>query len=165
MEQLPKDRDIVAILPAYGEMGDHTLLYLRSGTCRVLAVKIKTIIRHLAQRQCKDVSLMRAWASRYTRQKIGVPLPVSWELVLVPFKARQPKVAGDETMGCINFAHLREIKQVKGKTILRLTNGQEIPVLWNTITMQHHIRDARLIQMMILHRVDEALLHRIRVFV
>ena len=108
---------------------------------------------------------MRAWASRYTQQKIGVPLPVSWELVLLPFKARQPKIAGDETMGCINFVHLREMKQVKGKTILRLTNGQEIPVLWNPCTMQHHIRDARLIQMMILQRVDEALLHRIRVFV
>ena len=48
MLKLPRDREIAAIVPVYGERGDCTCLHLRDGRECLLPVQMKTVLRLLA---------------------------------------------------------------------------------------------------------------------
>jgi hypothetical protein len=169
MEQLPKDRDIEAIVPMYGERGDCTCIYLWDGGKIVLEVKQRAVMRALAHRQCKEVSLLRAWSAACTQQKLAVPLPVSSELVLAPYKARRPRIAGDETLGCVNVAkrvamHVAKDKSPKKdrQVRLQLSSGRQLPVLWSRKTMYRHLQAAHLVQSLLVRELEEALLYHLQ---
>ena len=77
MRDLPKDREIEAIVPVYGERGDDTCIYLRDGRRLLAGVKKRAVLQALVRRRCKELSLVRAWSAARTHQKLGAPLAVS----------------------------------------------------------------------------------------
>ena len=165
MEDLPKDRDIAALVPEYNEQGDSTRLYLRDGTERLLPVTLRTTLRALARRRCKDIGLMRRWAEQYTHHTLNNPLPVDVELVLAPVKTREPRIEGDEAMGCVNVAAgvtADEAAVVPPRqSALQLAGGRELPVCWSLSTTRRHLQDAELVHARMVAETASAMLYQL----
>ena len=168
MEQLPKDRDIVAIVPEYSDQGDSTRLYLRDGTERLLSVTMRTTLRALARRRCKDIGLMRRWAQQYTHHVLNNPLSVGVEMVLAPVKTREPRVEGDEAMGCVNVAAGVAAVRLAGShplhrmTELHLAGGRRLSVRWSLATTQRHLKDAELVHTRLVAESAAAMLYQLQ---
>ena len=184
MLKLPKDREIAAIVPVYGERGDCTCLHLRDGRECLLPVQMKTVLRMLARRHGKVVPLMREWAAQRTHGKMFQPLPFGVELVLAPFKAREPRVTGDSTLGGVNMSHLAGVGEMERSpssavfaaallaggrhrrprrfALLRLRSGRHIPALWSQRTLHKHLKEARLVHAILVREMHEAMLYELR---
>ena len=93
-KSLPNDVEIAALLPAYTNEGDITRILLTNGTELVYRRTMRSTLAKLARRRCKDVTLLRRWASRYTHRALNNPIAASSDLVLVPVKTRRPRVEG-----------------------------------------------------------------------
>lgn len=167
---LPKDVEIAALLPAYTQEGDVTRILLTNGTELVYRRTIRSTLAKLARRRCKDVTLLRRWASRYTHRTLNNPIAASADLVLVPVKTRRPRVEGDGTMAHINvvaisgdtFRQHDGVLRKQTPTVISLTGGKALPVLWSEKTTLSHIREARHICAELVREEEEAVLRRIR---
>jgi|GEM_PF-854103 len=148
MEQpLPAPFCIAAIIPSYNTLGDSTVLIATDGSTTAYNTHIRTIIRRLAKQQAVDLTALRARAKIVTdRINLG-PLPLTPKLVLVPVKVRQPRVAGDTTIGYVNYYAVKAVTANKNKpcqaTIL-LSGKTQIPVLWTAATVNRQLVLARL---------------------
>ena len=167
---LPKDVEIAALLPAYTQEGDVTRILLTNGTELVYRRTMRSTLAKLARRRCKDVTLLRRWASRYTHRTLNNPIAASADLVLVPVKTRRPRVEGDGTMAHINvvaisgdtFRQNDDVPRKQNPTVISLTGGKTLPVLWSEKTTLSHIREARHICAELVREEEEAVLRRIR---
>ena len=167
---LPKDVEIAALLPAYTQEGDVTRILLTNGTELVYRRTIRSTLAKLARRRCKDVTLLRRWASRYTHRTLNNPIAASADLVLVPVKTRRPRVEGDATMAHINVVAISgdtfrpndDVPRKQNPTVISLTGGKALPVLWSEKTTLSHIREARHICAELVREEEEAVLRRIR---
>ena len=167
---LPKDVEIAALLPAYTQEGDVTRILLTNGTELVYRRTMRSTLAKLARRRCKDVTLLRRWASRYTHRTLNNPIAASADLVLVPVKTRRPRVEGDATMAHINvvaisgdtFRQNDDVPRKQNPTVISLTGGKTLPVLWSEKTTLSHIREARHICAELVREEEEAVLRRIR---
>ena len=108
---LPEDWEIEAALPEYvdGE-GDATRLFLADGTDRLVRARLRTVLERLARRHCRSLPLLRAWAKERTALAQTAPLAIASELVLVPFRARRPRIRGDAAMGVVNAMHAQLVR-------------------------------------------------------
>ena len=108
---LPEDWEIEAALPEYvdGE-GDATRLCLADGTDRLVRARLRTVLERLARRHCRSLPLLRAWAKERTALAQTAPLAIASELVLVPFRARRPRIRGDAAMGVVNAMHAQLVR-------------------------------------------------------
>ena len=171
---LPKDVEIAALLPAYTQEGDVTRILLTNGTELVYRRTMRSTLAKLARRRCKDVTLLRRWASRYTHRALNNPIAASSDLVLVPFKTRRPRIEGDTTMAHVNVVAISgdtfrqhddaaRAKAIKKKpTVISLTGGKALPVLWSEKTTLAHIREARHICAELVREEEEAVLRRLK---
>ena len=167
---LPKDVEIAALLPAYTQEGDVTRILLTNGTELVYRRTMRSTLAKLARRRCKDVTLLRRWASRYTHRTLNNPIAASADLVLVPVKTRRPRVEGDATMAHINVVAISgdtfrpndDVPRKQNPTVISLTGGKALPVLWSEKTTLSHIREARHICAELVREEEEAVLRRIR---
>lgn len=167
---LPKDVEIAALLPAYTQEGDVTRILLTNGTELVYRRTMRSTLAKLARRRCKDVTLLRRWASRYTHRTLNNPIAASADLVLVPVKTRRPRVEGDGTMAHINVVAISGdtfrpndgVPRKQNPTVISLTGGKTLPVLWSEKTTLSHIREARHICAELVREEEEAVLRRIR---
>ncbi len=173
-KSLPKDVEIAALLPAYTNEGDITRILLTNGTELVYRRTMRSTLAKLARRRCKDVTLLRRWASRYTHRALNNPIAASSDLVLVPVKTRRPRVEGDGTMAHVNVVAISgetfrqhddvSRKKVAGKrsTVIALAGGSKLPVLWSEKTTLAHIREARHICAELVREEEEAVLRRLK---
>ena len=173
-KSLPNDVEIAALLPAYTQEGDVTRILLTNGTELVYRRTIRSTLAKLARRRCKDVTLLRRWASRYTRRSLNNPIAASSDLVLVPVKTRRPRVEGDGTMAHVNVVAISgetfrqhddaSRAKVVGKrsTVIALAGGSKLPVLWSEKTTLAHIREARHICAELVREEEEAVLRRLK---
>ena len=173
---LPKDSEIAALLPEYTAEGDVTRIVLTNGTALIFRRTMRATLSALARRRCKDVTLLRRWAARYTRRRLNNPIAASADLVLVPVKTRRPRVEGDNTMAHINVAAMETGKseetpeprrkgplQQKGRpAIISLPGGVSVRALWSERTTAAHIGDARRIQADLVRDQEEAVLRRLK---
>ena len=150
-----QDRDITAILPQYTENGDGTVIVDAEGHEKTYPVGHKTILTHIADRQCKDLRLLRKWTREYTGQQFWIPLGFSWELVLMPIPVREAKIKGDATVGYVNFVNIESIQKTNKTGMVIMENGIKIPTTWGIGTVQKHIKDAMLVHSMLLRNIDE----------
>lgn len=167
---LPKDVEIAALLPAYTQEGDVTRILLTNGTELVFRRTMRSTLAMLARRRCKDVALLRRWASRYTHRTLNNPIAASPDLVLVPVKARHPRIGGDGTMAHVNvvavsgdtFRQPGGNPRGKKSAVISLAGGSKLPVLWSEKTTFAHIREARHICAELVREEEEAVLRRMR---
>ena len=128
---LAPDEHIAAILPIYDEHGRGVAVYTSDGGCCVYGLRLRTILAHLAERNCRTLPLIRRRMHLLLGGRQEHPLPISPQLVLVPCKVLAPRVQGDETIGYFSLAQVvrliappaahsnpparRHVKQARGK--------------------------------------------------
>lgn len=128
---LAPDEHIAAILPIYDEHGRGVAVYTSDGGCCVYGLRLRTILAHLAERNCRTLPLIRRRMHLLLGGRQEHPLPISSQLVLVPCKVLTPRVQGDETIGYFSLAQVvrliappaahgnsparRHVKQARGK--------------------------------------------------
>lgn len=128
---LAPDEHIAAILPIYDEHGRGVAVYTSDGGCCVYGLRLRTILAHLAERNCRTLPLIRRRMHLLLGGRQEHPLPISPQLVLVPCKVLTPRVRGDETIGYFSLAQVvrliappaahgnpparRHVKQARGK--------------------------------------------------
>lgn len=128
---LAPDEHIAAILPIYDEHGRGVAVYTSDGGCCVYGLRLRTILAHLAERNCRTLPLIRRRMHLLLGGRQEHPLPISPQLVLVPCKVLTPRVQGDETIGYFSLAQVvrliappaahgnpparRHVKQARGK--------------------------------------------------
>ncbi len=167
---LPRDVEIAALLPTYTPEGDVTRILLTDGKSLVYRRTIRATLQSLARRRCKDVTLLRRWAARYTHRTLNNPVAPSADLVLVPVKTRRPRVEGDATMAHVNVAALSGTygavsdvlrPEPRKGAVLSLRGGASLPVLWSEKTTRAHISAARHILSELVRDEEEAVLRRL----
>ena len=119
----------------------------------------------LAKQHCQTLALLRSRAARQTEMRNAAPLAMDPELVLLPFRCREPRVEGDNTLGCVNVAVVRaeqlEEGRRTGEALIRLSEDVCIEVQWCVRTMKHHWRAARMMEGVLRERAEAALLRRL----
>lgn len=159
---IAQDRSIMALLPQYSDLGDGTVVVDSMNKDVFYSMGQRAMLHNLCSRCCKDIHLLRTWASQLTGQKIWMPLGISYELVLVPLKIREAKINGDATVGYFNFNYIKDIRENKDETILIMNNGREYIILWQIRTVRKHLRDAMIIHSLLMKKLDEMLWSRLQ---
>lgn len=136
--------EINLILPHYTDSGDQTKICAIDHTSTLLPLKVKTVIRKLANRQAVDLCRLKSTATGLTKAALWQPLVLAPDLVLVPLKVRKPRVNGDSTGGYFNFFQIKSVHPSAGHTIVQCKNGEEIHVLWKQNTVNDHLQRAHL---------------------
>ncbi|WP_094603243.1 hypothetical protein SPSIL_011840 [Sporomusa silvacetica DSM 10669] len=148
IEQLPAPHLIAAILPCYTSEGDSTVILTTEGERITTGVRIRTILRRLASNQAIDLSSLKKIITDATHQSNLQPLPITPRLVLFPVKIRKPRIAGDITTGCINLHAITSINRItespSAGTLINLSGGAKVPILWSITTVRRHMLLARL---------------------
>ena len=159
--ELPEDWEIEAALPEYvdGE-GDATRLLLADGTERLVRARLRTVLERLARRHCRALPLLRAWAKERTALSQTAPLAIAAELVLVPFRARRPRLKGDAAMGVVNAMHV-QIARAEAPTEIVLSCGRRIRALWGVKTLAAHLRAADILRQDLEKQAEAAVLRRL----
>jgi len=140
------DEGIAAILPVYiKEVGDTTELIEYDGKRRTLYTTINSVINKLIGLFSLNITTLREKYNDIIYQKKTPPLPLSENLILIPFKVRRPEVKGDPTYGYINYKCIENYERAGKHSKLLLTNGIEIPLKQSLATTQKNIIHARLI--------------------
>jgi len=140
------DDEIAALLPVYTEgVGDTTEVIEMGGKRRVLHSKINSVINQLFILHATSIGKIRRKYEGIILQKNKPPLPLSQELILLPFKVRRPLVKGDPAYGYINYISIKSYDRAGKYSKLFLTNGIEIHLIQSLATTQKNIMQAKLI--------------------
>jgi len=139
---------IAALIPTYTATGDTTTIINTNGSTQTHNTSIHTVLRHLARSQATDLIALKHKAACATGRTILQPLALAPGLVLCPFKVRIPRVAGDTSIGYINFHAVISVTTNPNKpyqSTIKLTGGTERSVLWTPGTVKRYLKDARLV--------------------
>ena len=105
MQKLPAAADILALVPVSGEKGRNaTVIHTITGACLTLAATTEYVLSCLAEREDKELRLIRQNASRRLARRRNIILPILHGCVLAPVVVRRiPKRHG--RLGYINIAY------------------------------------------------------------
>ena len=153
-KNLPKDAEIAALLLAYTCEGDVTRILLTNGTELVYRRTMRSTLQSLARRRCKDVTLLRRWARRYTHRTLAH--------VNVAAVARSTFRRKADDADRVKRKRRMSVDGAEKPAIIALVGGSELPVLWSEKTTLAHIREARHICSELVREEEEAVLRRIK---
>jgi len=145
--QIPHFETIAAIIPNYDETGDTTRIITTDGASKISPSRIRTVVRRLAFSRALDLTALKKQSSHATQRAIMQPLPLAPGLLLCPVKVRTPLVAGDTSTGYINFYAVKSVEtscQKPYQSVVKLSGGASIPVLWTASTVNRYLQYARL---------------------
>ena len=130
-DDLAPDGAITAILPIYDDNGRGIVIYTADGGRRVTGRRMRSILQHLAERNCRTIPLIRRRMKDLLGGRQELPLPISPQLILVPCKVVTPRVKGDETIGYFSLAHIRALHTLphrsRGHAAAAARSGRKAP--------------------------------------
>lgn len=133
-------------LPVYGDDGSNgTIILFKEKQSRWDRRKLRTILAGLARVYQKDLRLIRAKGKELGGQKTMNPLPISPDIILVPFRTRKPVGKDDGAVGYIFRSAIKEIRFNEDATEVVLKDGQAIRILEGLATAKRHFHRACLI--------------------
>ena len=138
---------IAAIIPSYTTEGDTTVIIATNGSQQTVHTRIRSVLQKLARSQATDLVALKRNATCITDHRHLQPLFLAPGLVLCPLKTRKPRVAGDTSIGYINFHAITSVTANHNKpfkSLITLMGGTELPVLWSLTTVKKYLKDARL---------------------
>ncbi len=138
--------ELLCLLPVYAADGTNgTQVWLEKRQPLFFPCKPKTIVRRLAKAFTIDLEAARSFYSEFSGRHYGVPIPLRPGLVLVPIRARHPRVKDDGALAYIVKAKISKITPAKEGTRITFTDGSclEVPQRW--ASLRHVITDAELI--------------------
>lgn len=143
------EKGISSMVPIYiNESGNSTEITTKDGQSYIILKTLKTVLKIICRFYGADVKSVRIKYGKIINQKTIVPLPLSYNLVLIPFKTRKPIVLKDGSYGYINIFAIESIygtRDNKGETIIQLKNGKAISCLCNIKTVKDHYNRGKVI--------------------
>ena len=143
MQKLPAAADILALVPVSGEKGRNaTVIHTVTGACLTLAATTEYVLSCLAEREDKELRLIRQNASRRLARRRNIILPILHGCVLAPVMMRLvQKRCG--RLGYINIARASLVARSARGTDLALTSGAVIHSLWQPPTVKKLMQEGR----------------------
>ena len=134
------EKGMCGVLPVYDEHGANISLILFEGESSVYEPhRVKTVVNRLAKLFYMDINLIKGKAHEITGQRTGNALPISRDLVLIPFKTRKPIGRDDGSLGYIFKSSIDKIDETDAGVYLYLKDGQAIPILERPTTARRRI--------------------------
>ena len=143
MQKLPAAADILALVPVSGEKGRNaTVIHTVTGACLTLLATTEYVLSCLAEREDKELRLIRRNAARQLARRRNIILPILHGCVLSPVMTR-PSDEG-ATLGYINIARATLVMDgAPTGTDVALQSGTVIHSLWRPPTVRKLVREAR----------------------
>ncbi|MDD3840934.1 MAG: hypothetical protein PHP06_10315 [Clostridia bacterium] len=137
---------IDALLPIYAkDKGDYTCIILKNGDTKYIDIKTRSALISLSNILCIDLISIRKKYSSIVGQKNRIPIPLSLELILVPFKTRQPVIKNDSCLGYINLINIKCVTRINPTiTEISLKSGITIEVLRSISCVKKRLAAAQL---------------------
>lgn len=157
MQKLPAAADILALVPVSGEKGRNaTVIHTITGACLTLAATTEYVLSCLAEREDKELRLIRQNASRRLARRRNIILPILHGCVLAPVVVRRiPKRHG--RLGYINIAYKPLLAGSGNTTDLALRSGTVIRALCQLPTVQRLVCEGRAVHYKLLLDVQQQL--------
>ncbi len=147
---------IYGLVPIYHkDGGNYTKLIFKSDPPIIVEKNIQTVLVRLAAFFQKDIRLIRQQAREITGQRSMNPLPITLDIILVPFKMRKPIGKDDGAVGYILSSAIEKIVQSRDGVRILLKNGQYLSVLDTYLTAKHHLGYAHQIYYQLLRESRE----------
>lgn len=140
-------RGIAAMLPVYNG-GNVTKIITADGQEIIDRKTCRTVLRNIAQIYNVDLSAIRRHYRKPLNKKLGVPIPLSMDILLIPIKFRKkPLGANDGTLGYVNLGQIQGVMP-EGRTtsLINLKSGVVIRSLVSRNTVLEYIKNARLVK-------------------
>ena len=137
------NKGMCGLVPIYHKNGgNYTKLIFEDNPPTIIEKRIHTVLVRLAAFFQKDIRLIRQQAREVTGQRSMNPLPITSDIILVPFKMRKPIGKDDGAVGYILNSAIENIVQGEDGVRVVLKNGQHCGVLDTYITAKHHVGHA-----------------------
>ncbi|NLI60466.1 MAG: hypothetical protein GX375_03440 [Clostridiales bacterium] len=147
------DKGMCGLLPIYDDDGgNYTKLIFENDSPIIIKKRTNTILVRLAAFFQKDIRLIRAQAREVTGRRNMNPLPITQDIILVPFKVRKPIGKDDGAVGYFYHRAIENIIEEKESVGIVLRDGQEYDILDTYPTAKHHIACAHQIYYHLLQR-------------
>lgn len=136
--------EIMAIIPKYVDSkGNCTLVHRKDFDPFVLDKTIKTVIRLVGKYYMIDLDAMKKKYSPLLSSRNLIPIPLSRNDILIPFKTRIPMYKNDGAFSYINMKYIKDIKKDNNTTVVILKNEVEINCLCSMDTVNKHLRNGK----------------------
>ena len=144
MQRLPAAADILALVPDSGANGSgETVVHTAAGDRLKLPATTEYVLSCLAEREDKEIRLIRRNAARLLARRRNIILPILHGCVLAPVMMR-PVQKRCGRLGYINIARATLVMDgAPTGTDVALQSGTVIHSLWRPPTVRKLVREAR----------------------
>ena len=144
MQKLPAAADILALVPKSGANGfGETVVHTAAGDRLNLPATTEYVLSCLAEREDKEIRLIRRNAARLLARRRNIILPILHGCVLAPVMMR-PVQKRCGRLGYINIARATLVMDgAPTGTDVALQSGTVIHSLWRPPTVRKLVREAR----------------------
>ena len=143
MQRLPAAADILALVPDSGADGfGETVVHTAAGDRLTLPATTEYVLSCLAEREDKEIRLIRRNAARQLARRRNIILPILHGCVLAPVMMR-PVQKRCGRLGYINIARAPLVARSARGTDLALTSGAVIHSLWQPPTVKKLMQEGR----------------------
>jgi hypothetical protein len=140
------EEGLCCLIPIYKDsMGNVTEIITEDGKEYIVYKALKTILKLICKYYGVDINAIRQKYGNIVNQKIIVPLPLSYDVLLIPFKMRKPIFLKDGSYGYINIFSIEEIYEKDKITKIMLTNGKEVKCFNKLKTAKEHLNKGKII--------------------
>jgi len=136
------------ILPTYVEdLGNVTRVATIKGNEIIEKRTIRSVLGRIASYYGIDIQAQREKYGKIIGRKNIVPIPLTVNLILVPFKVRKPIISWDGSLGYLSYNQIQQVKKGDNnrESIIILKCGKEIKCFNKMITSKRHITDAKIV--------------------
>ena len=144
------NKQIVAVIPVYSDLGDTTEIYYTDGTVLEQPVSILTVLKQIALANETHISILKKTQHDPKDRSLYKPLSFASDLLLYPLKVRNPRVPKDITLGYFNIYYACSLTKEDAQIYIQLPHNQRISIACRYKTALQHIRNAQLHQIKVL---------------
>lgn len=128
--------EIIGLCPVYTEIGNATLIYLKTGEVTVNQ-GIRSVVAALIRSYAIDLKAQRYQLRLLLNRHGFLPFYLSPQRVFVPLKMRRPLASKDVVYGWFDINYLTDARQCDdGACVIQLTDQRCIEVLSHRITVE-----------------------------
>ena len=163
MQRLPAAADILALVPDSGADGfGETVVHTAAGDRLTLPATTEYVLSCLAEREDKEIRLIRRNAARLLARRRNIILPILHGCVLAPIMVQHVQKRSGR-LGYVNIARRPLIAHSTRGTDLALQSGTVIHSLWQLPTVKRLMYEGRALHYKLLLDV-QCQLRRIETF-
>ncbi|PAB59376.1 competence protein ComK [Anaeromicrobium sediminis] len=137
------EESIIAIIPIYDKGNGTNIITMENS--HIEYKRVRTVLRRICNEYALHLSAFRRRYGKVINKRLGIPIVINEELILVPFKTRKPKFQNDGAYGYVNFHFVKDIVEDGRHTKLIMENGHEIQVLQRIHSVKRDFNNVKLI--------------------